>query len=433
VLALLAGYASAQGPRPPPGERSPSEEAADPGGLRRRVEELERRLAAPKSGGLDLSGAALPFLDDAPDAHPLALPWYRRIDIWGFGAAGYFDSGRSGSRPDGGFLIKEASIFLDATAWDNWSFFFELQTNRLGQDDSKYVRTGEVYAHGRRLIEFDNGDSVSIKVGRIDIPFGEEYLWQDASDNPLISTSAAYPYGFDEGILLYGTCVGVGWVAALTDGTDARSLNDSDAKALNAKIYGRPWAPLYLSASVMKNGKAAKAAFEWGGSHPQPVGAGGAPSAAGQSPSTRVDSLMYELDAIATLTPRATVALSIGAATIEDDAPGFDRDLGWLSLQPSYDLPNDMYVVARYSEIGTYDADEGYHFDGKTIANGNSSFGYDTRRLQRISLGVGWKPNPKTILKFEVGRDRFHVINGSTFNPGDDDREFFGFELVLSF
>ena len=40
-----------------------------------------------------------------------------------------------------------------------------------------------------------------MKLGRIDIPFGDEYLWQDAIDNPLITNSAAYPYGWDEGIL----------------------------------------------------------------------------------------------------------------------------------------------------------------------------------------------------------------------------------------
>lgn len=428
-----AGVPAQDGAPPPdvPGSRTSEEIEA----LRRRVAELERRLAPSDSGagGLDLSGQELPYLDEAPDAHPLALPWFRKVDLWGFGAAGFLDTGRSGTRPDGGFLVKEASLFVEATAWEGWSFFYELQTNRLGQDERLFVRTGEVHAHARDLIELGKGATVSAKVGRFDIPFGEEYLWQDASDNPLITNSAAYPYGFDEGILLYGTWAGVGWVAAVTDGTDGRSLEDDPAKALNAKVSGRPWAPLYLSASVMKNGAAAKSAFEWGGSHAEPVGAGGAPSAAGASPSDKVDALLYELDAMVTLSPRAALDLVAGAASIEDDAAAFARDFAWFSLQPRYDLSRELYLVARYSEIGTYDSDQGYHFDGKTVAGGNSSFGYDTERLQRVSVGLGWKPNPNTTLKLELGRDAFDVIDASAFDPRDDDRDFLGLELVLSF
>ena len=80
---------------------------------------------------------------------------------------------------------------------------------------------------------------LGIKAGRIDIPFGEEYLWQDAPDNPLISNTAAYPWLWDEGILFYGNLGRVGWVAAITDGHFVRSKEDDVEMALNAKSYSK--------------------------------------------------------------------------------------------------------------------------------------------------------------------------------------------------
>ncbi len=133
--------------------------------------------------------------------HVLANPWYQNIEISGFGAAGYYGTGSAGTKPEGGFEIKEASLFIDAEVWEDVSFYIELQTNRLGDDKTKFTRTGEVYVLFNNLIpSIENG--MALKVGRIDIPFGEEYLWHDAIDNPLISNSVSYPYGWDEGKIL---------------------------------------------------------------------------------------------------------------------------------------------------------------------------------------------------------------------------------------
>ena len=164
----------------------------------------------------------------------LTNPWWKNIEISGFGAAGFYDTGSAGTRADGGFEIKEASLFFDAEVWKDISFFLELQTNRLGKDDTLFTRTGEVYAHFRNIGAEDS--TLGIKLGRFDLPFGEEYLWQDAIDNPLITNSAAYPYGWDEGILIYDTTRHFSWIAAITSGTDARSKEENSAKALNLKI-----------------------------------------------------------------------------------------------------------------------------------------------------------------------------------------------------
>lgn len=412
-----------------PKAASPTEREVDE--LRRRVGELERQRYARQEAQVDLALDQLPSLGAADEEHPLARPWYQNFDLWGFGAFDFFDTGNDGTRPDGGFLIKETTLHVEAHAWEDVSFYSETQLNRLGQDSTKFVRTGEVHAHFRNVFG-DEGPSVGLKVGRVDIPFGDEYVAQDSVDNSLISNSAPYPYGLDEGVVVYGTLSGVGWITSVTDGTDDRSLEDDPAKAVTAKVYGSPAPWLDLSASFLKNGDSAESAFEFGGSHIEPVGAGGA-STAGMSPSEKVDAFLYELDAVCSVGDDARLGLACGHGQVDDDVNTFDRDLTWFRIEPRYNLSEKVYLVLRWSEIGTYDSDEGYHFDGKIIAGGNAAFGYDTKRFRRLSAGLGWLPNPHTIVKLEVGQDKFEVIDASPFDPDDDDREFFGLEVVVAF
>ncbi len=372
-------------------------------------------------------------VEDSTDSHVLSNPWWKNIEIHGFGAAGYYDTESDATRDFGGFEIKEASLFFEADVWEDIALFFELQTNRLGKDEQLFVRTGELYAHFRN-IELGDMPTFGVKAGRFDIPFGEEYLWQDAIDNPLITNSAAYPYGWDEGILIYSEFNGLNWILAVTDGTDARSIEENADKAVNLKLYGNPVEPLYLSTSLMYNGKASKSAIEFGGSHFQPVGASHQ-SSAGISTSQQINSAMIEFDAkysFHTADFNGYLAASLGGASQDDNDSSFDRDLLWFSVEPFISYQNTWYAVARYSEIGTYDNMEGYHFDGKTFAGGNSTFGYDTMRFRRLAFGLGWMPNPRVRAKLEIGQDWFHLIDTSTLSAKNN-RKFIGAEVALGF
>jgi hypothetical protein len=369
------------------------------------------------------------------DSHVLSNPWWMNLDIYGFGAAGFYDTGSDATRPRGGFEIKEASLFIEADVWDDASFFIELQTNRLGRDDQLFTRTGEVYVHFREL-RLGRLAPIGLKLGRIDIPFGEEYLWQDAIDNPLITNSASYPYGWDEGLLLYADRDKFSWVIAVMDGTDARSREDNSDKAVAVKAYGKPMEALYLSASFMTNGDAATSALEFAGSHFQPIGASHA-STLGASPSAQVGARLFEFDAKYQLlrsrpSGNAYLSVSLGSAKQNDVVGRFDRNLRWLTVQPYWGFANRWYAVLRFSEIGTYDDNEGFHFDGKTFAGGNAAFGYDTKRFRRVGLGLGWIPNPHVRAKLEIGEDSFDLIAASTLRNGGD-REFIGFEIAVGF
>ncbi len=389
---------------------------------------------AQNSQQVNLSDTQILSLSTQQTGHVLSNPWYINIDISGFGALGHYSTGSAGSKPVAGFEVKEASLFITADVWEGVSFFIELQTNRLGKDDQLFSRTGEVYVHITDLIP-SLKNTIGFKAGRIDLPFGEEYLWQDAIDNPLITNSVVYPYGWDEGLLLYGAISSVNWVVAITDGTDERSEEDESDKAINLKIYGNPFKNIYLSASWMKNGDAAKSAVEFGGSHFQPVGASH-DSAVGDSPSTVVDGMLYELYgkySFNLLDRKAYIALSAGGASQEDEASAYDRSWRWFSIEPLYNVTNTLYTVLRYSQIGTYDDQEGYHFDGKIFAGGNSAFGYDTEKFSRLGLGIGYLPNPRTRIKLEYAKDHFELIDASLIQTNNDDRDFLGVEIAVRF
>lgn len=372
--------------------------------------------------------------EDSDTSHVLSRPWWENFDLYGFAGVGYYDTGRAGTRDNGAFEIKEASLFLEAEIWDETTFFLELQTNRLGKDDQLFTRTGEVYVHFREVVIGDY--AVGFKIGRLDIPFGEEYLWQDAIDNPLITNSAAYPYGWDEGILIYGEWRRANWIFSITDGSDERSADTNSEKAFNAKLYGYPIPSLYASLSLMSNGSTVKSAIEFGGSHFQPIGAS-LPSTVGASNSAQVDAklaelaLKYEFPAAKNHSPY--LAFSVGTARQEDDDVAFERDIHWFSVEPYFEINNHVYLVARYSEIGTYDDNQGFHFDGKIYAGGNAAFGDDVRRFRRASVGVGWQPNPHVRAKLEIAKDRFYLINPSPLLPLNGQRGFIGLEIAVGF
>jgi len=380
---------------------------------------------------VDLSQDENSRLDQVESGHVLSNPWWQNFDVHGFGSAGYYETGDNGTVPEGSFSIKEASLFVHADVWQDVEMFIELQTNRLGKDDQLFTRTGEVHVHFRNIMIGD-GIKLGVKVGRFDIPFGEEYLWQDAIDNPLITNSASYVYGWDEGVLAYADVRGATFIAAISDGTDARSEEDNSEKAFNFKVSGKPTERLYLSLSAMWNGDAAKSAVEFGGSHFEPVGASHV-STLGASSEPMVNGSLYELDGKFDIFGElGYVSAWVGTAEQDDDDTPFERDFQWYGIEIFRELSANWYAVTRYSEIGTYDGDEGYHFDGKIYADGNSAFGYDTKRFRRFGIGVGFEPNPRVRVKFELGRDWFDLIDASPLT-GTGDREFAAAEIAVGF
>lgn len=401
---------------------------------------VEVALADAKRPALvDLSGEEIPSLAPGATSGIAATePWYDKLDITGFGAAGYLRSGPGGERPNGGFAVKETSLFLEADVWENTSLFFEIQVSPLLQDDRVSFETGEVYANFRNVWTNDSGDHLGFKVGRIDIPFGEEYVWGDSPDNPMISHTVSFPWLTDEGVAAYGRFRGVGWVASITDGTMMRSVDETASKAFNLKVYGQPWRPVSVSASVMRNDDTSMSALYLGETCFSPVGddihGRPVPSTAGQSPSDFVDVVLSQVDVTVSPINEVTVWTSAGRAFVDDTVESFDRNLRWFSAEMRAALPIDRtYAAVRYSEMGTTRSDGGYSLGGGFLTDGRLAFGYDVTRVQRWSAGLGWRVNPRAVAKVEVGADRFELIDASPLELNNDDFGFSAVEIVVSF
>ena len=144
---------------------------------------------------VDLSGREVVASADSSQ-HVLARPWYDNIEIWGFGAFWFAATGADGLRSEAGFEIKESTVFIEAQAWENASVFLEIQTTPPLRDQDQRVSTGEVYAQFRDFLGSWTRYQVGLKVGRIDIPFGEEYLLQDAVDNVIPRFAGVTRYHF---------------------------------------------------------------------------------------------------------------------------------------------------------------------------------------------------------------------------------------------
>jgi hypothetical protein len=390
---------------------------------------------AAAQGMVDLSGREIPAARADSTRHVLARPWYENLDISGYGAAGYLATGPHGARPNGGFQVRVASLFLRAYAWEKTSVFMEIQASPAGKAPQSAVRTSEVYAQFDHLLVRHGDNALGLRVGRFAIPFGEEYGRIRVGENPLVLNTIPYPWGFDEGLLLYGQLGGLRWITSVTDGAETRGLDDDPSKSFNVQFGGRPLGALDLSASLMTCGRVSDSAMYVGGSSFGPVGHE-LPSSAGKSPSTKVSPRLYQIDASYDLGKFARGGQILGffGQAFQDDAdPRFDRTLTWFCVEPRLQITRSVYAIGRYSEIGTYDPAAGFAFDGGASAAGLETRGFDTKRSSRASLGLGWKPNPDLLLKFEVAQDRVELIDRSHAAAGSGGRGAYGSELVLHF
>jgi hypothetical protein len=345
-----------------------------------------------------------------------------KVSLSGEGGAGFFNTGNQGAFPKSEFRVDEARLFVEAPIVENVYFFGEVNLMTREAADLS-VQLGEAYIDFENVSQLWNRDRwLSIRLGRMYIPFGEEYLSRYAIDNPLISHSLPDIWGVDEGVELYGNLGKVCYALAVQNGGISGVRDFNGDKSVAGRLSYDPNGWLHLSASGMRTGDLQKpgdfASELWFG--------GGFFLPFGSTTATIFHANLAEGDVEVRL-PHGYLRAFGGYARYDDNDPQrIDRrDIFYYSIEGVHDITHKLYGAARFSQIL---ADKGIPI----VGNGNMSdflFGPPTTELWRLSLGLGYRFSQNLIFKGEYTFERGKEANGDH----RDHEDLFALEAAFRF
>jgi hypothetical protein len=370
--------------------------------LTRKFSDLQKTNEAQANDVRELKAATenTPPLSEKPKG-----PSLNNVVISGEGAAGFFETGKNGQYPNAAFRVDEARLFIDAAVWDDVFFYGEVDLMTREEEDAG-VYLGELYLQWEDLAKhWDLDQLVNARAGQFYTPFGEEYQYRFAIDNPLISHSLSDLWGLGAGVELYGGYERLSYAVAVQDG-GISTLNDATAdKLVVARIGYDPLSWLHLSASGMRTGKLSVSqdivSAEWFG--------GGLFDSIGSPATTLFQVNLAELDARAKW-KTGYVAAAGGYAGYDDNDPMGDnhRDIYYYYVEALQHATGKLYLAARGSQIR---ARHGYSIVGDT-----DTYGLPTSDLWRLSLGLGYQFSDHLIFKAEYMFEQGQLSTGGPRN-----------------
>jgi hypothetical protein len=330
------------------------------------------------------------------------------VRISGEAGLAFFHTGSTGPFSNSEFRVDDAKLFIEAQVWKNVYAFTELNLF-VRETNDEALHLSEMY------VDFENVSSVwgvdqllNVRIGRLNIPFGEEYQTRGVIKNPLISHSLIDIWGVDEGIEAYGAAGPFQYVVALQNGGHSMLHDFNSDKAVIARLsYGpRQW--LRLSASAMRTGDLA--AKEDGLSEVW-IGNGFFRPLGSLTTTHVFHAELYELDAVARW-GSGHISAAVGRAEYDDDdtTRNNSRSLDYHFLEMAQGLGEKLYAAARYSAIR---APGGYSLIGWGTYGRHFSSGLLTERLERLSMGLGYRIGPPLVLKFEYGLESGRANTGA--------------------
>lgn len=351
----------------------------------------------------------------------------KKILLSGEGGLAFFDTGQDGQFPNAEFRVDEAKLFVDASPGDDVYFYAELNlTSRESKDE---FEVGELYADFENVSRLWNQEDVlSVRAGRVDIPFGEEYLTRDAIDNPLISHSLGDLWGVDEGVEVYGKIRKAQYVFAVQNGGIPKFRDYDSDKSLSGRLSFDLDPRFHLSASAMRTGALnvhddVLSAMWFGNGFFRSLGS--------PQTTTAFHAELFEGDG-QFHGSRGSVNAAAGMVRYGDNDTAADnsRDVSYYQVGGVVNLIQEgqrLYTVAQYSRIT---ADKGFPL----VGNGNfGEYFFDSRNLTqslwRLSLGIGFYAHRNVLLKTEYSFERGKLVDGSERNEED----FVGVEAAVRF
>lgn len=392
---------------------------------------LQEQIAR-QQGQIDQLAARLTDLQSSAAAggkpEELAPDSGRQLRISGEAGLALFSTRPEGQFPNSEFRVDDAKLFFEAPIMQDVYFFAGLDLF-VRENNKNYVQFGELYIDFENISGLLNGPDrlVNFRAGRLQIPFGEEYLLRSPLDNPLISHSLSDFWGIDPGVEIYGSGAGLSYVLAVQNGgVDFTRDYDSD-KAITLRIGGAPLSWLRLSASAMRTGDLAVgtssnrgdqlSAVWFGNGYFRPLGAA--------ATTTSFQAAAVQGDATAHWRS-GHVSAALGAVRFDDNDTAADnsRDLTYGYLEAVQNLTPELYAATRYSII---DAPGGYPLVGWGEFKRYFTPANLAERLERLGLGLGWRIGPPLVLKFEYTFEWGQQTDGSR----RDGENFIGTELGL--
>ncbi len=347
---------------------------------------------------------------------------FGKVNLGAEGGVAFFNTGPDGFAPNSNFQVDEARLYLDAPIWETVYFHGELDL-ATRENPSLNAQLGELYLDFEDASQLWGKDGqLNFRAGRMNIPFGEEYLNRNAMGNPLISHSLSDLWGYDPGVEAYGTVGKFSYVTAVQNG-GGNGIQDFDGdKSVAGRLCYDPNSHWHFSVSGMRTGNIDAqndmTSALWFSS--------GFFRSIGSPATTRFKVNLAEGD-IAYHWKSGHVSAFGGYARYTDNDPTADnaRNIFYYAIEAQQKLPHKLYAAARFSQILV---DKGYPIVG--FGNFNEYFFNTlTTEIWRASLGLGYTFSDNLALKME-----YSFENGQTVGGGSRDNEnFFGTEAVFKF
>lgn len=346
---------------------------------------------------------------------------FGKVNLSGEGGLAFFNTGSEGFAPHSEFRVDEARLFIEAPIWREVYFYSDVDlATRENTDLGLYLN--ELYLDFEDVSQLWGRDSqLNVRAGRLNIPFGEEYLTRNAIDNPLISHSMSDLWGVDPGVELYGAAGKFNYVVAVQNGGGSGVQDFTGDKSVAGRIGFDPGRHWHFSVSGMRTGDIdAQDEFtsaEWFGT--------GFFQSLGSPATTR-----FHVDAVeGDVTARwqnGQVSAFGGYARYGDNDPAAHngRDIFYYSIEGVQQLPKKFFAAARFSQIL---ADQGVPVVG--YGSSDEYFSSLTTELWRLSLGLGYRFSDRLVLKTEYSFERGRELGGEKRNQED----FFGTEAAFKF
>lgn len=381
--------------------------------LLKRIENLEADQAKVKEDSLKAKEEVAKFKETSKAAEAAKVDLANalsKLKLKGRAAFGFFDSGKAGSYPAGSFEMPDAKIQLAFQPDDINTVTLRFNVNNA---TAQSPLMDYLFLQSKDFIPALKGSpfSLSARLGRFKLGFGEETWTDNPVEGILPSNSAARATIVDEGVEFAGKIkldkIGLkplGWAVSVSDGNSGVGSDSTAGKAFMGKLYYAPIEPLYLSSTYYNSGRldSSSAEMSLAGLVSRPTG------------ENDWDRTVWELDArydfgkgkkplepIVFSDSKSIVRLSYGQ--FKDDA-NRTRSGNFGFVDGIYNLNKKFYTAARYSFI---------NLNGDVTATLNS---VTANRYDRYSLGGGYRWSENTILKLSYDWNKSQGVDDADDN-----------------